>query len=44
MPAFSEKEGGILTDAQINSLVNYLSAVIRPRPGAKPSQTSPKLN
>jgi mono/diheme cytochrome c family protein len=44
MPAFSEKEGGILTDAQINSLVNYLSAVIRPRPVAKPAQASAKLN
>lgn len=32
MPAFSEKEGGILSDAQIQSLVNYLSTTIPSKP------------
>jgi mono/diheme cytochrome c family protein len=31
MPAFSEKHGGILNDAQIDSLVKYLSTTIPPR-------------
>ena len=34
MPAFALSEGGILTDEQITSLVNYLSVAIPPRPAA----------
>jgi mono/diheme cytochrome c family protein len=35
MPAFSQSEGGILTEAQITSLVNYLTATIPSRPPAQ---------
>lgn len=40
MPAFSEKEGGILSDAQIESLVTYLTEAIPSKPqipAAKPT-------
>jgi mono/diheme cytochrome c family protein len=35
MPAFAKAEGGILTDAQIDSLVVYLTATIPPKPTAQ---------
>ena len=35
MPAFAKSEGGILTDAQIDSLVVYLTATIPARPTAQ---------
>ncbi|HXS67784.1 MAG TPA: DUF1573 domain-containing protein [Candidatus Polarisedimenticolia bacterium] len=40
MPAFAKSEGGFLTDAQIESLVAYLSATIPPHPvaGASPAR------
>jgi Cytochrome c, mono- and diheme variants len=44
MPAFSEKEGGILNDAQIESLVKYLTEAIPSKPAqaasATPAQTA----
>lgn len=38
MPAFAQNEGGFLSDAQIESLVAYLSMTIPPHPVAAPSQ------
>lgn len=35
MPAFAKSEGGILSDAQIDSLVAYLTATIPPKPTAQ---------
>ena len=35
MPAFAKSEGGILSDAQVDSLVAYLSATIPPKPTAQ---------
>ena len=35
MPAFAKSEGGVLTDAQIDSLVVYLTATIPPKPTAQ---------
>jgi cytochrome c553 len=37
MPAFSEKEGGILTDEQIDSLVKYLSETIPSKTASQPA-------
>ncbi|MDB6030806.1 MAG: hypothetical protein JWM16_1144 [Verrucomicrobiales bacterium] len=40
MPAFAKAEGGILTDAQINSLVEYLSKTIPSNPVQTPAPTT----
>lgn len=40
MPAFSQKEGGPLTDAQIASLTNYLADAIFAKPGTPPGPLS----
>jgi mono/diheme cytochrome c family protein len=42
MPAFSEKEGGILTHAQIQSLVNYLSSAIPSKPQTQTAKAGGK--
>jgi len=42
MPAFAQSQGGILTDEQIASLVNYLSATIPSRPAAPLHAAIPK--
>ena len=39
MPAFSEKEGGILTDEQIESLVKYLSEAIPSKTASQPADS-----
>lgn len=44
MPAFSQAEDGILTDDQINSLVNYLVATIPSRSAAMVAKPAGKLN
>jgi len=41
MPAFSQTEGGILTEEQITSLVNYLLSAIPSRPAAAASAPGP---
>lgn len=41
MPAFSDKKGGILSDAQIESLVSYLNATIPSKPQPKPQAAQP---
>jgi mono/diheme cytochrome c family protein len=40
MPAFAQSEGGILSDAQINTLVGYLVATVPPRATPIASPTS----
>jgi mono/diheme cytochrome c family protein len=44
MPAFSQAEGGILTDAQVTSLVNYLTAAIPSKPTQRVTQAAPTSN
>lgn len=41
MPAFAQSEGGILSDAQIDSLADYLSRTIDPQRTPSPSRPSP---
>jgi len=41
MPAFAESEGGFLTEQQIASLVQYLTANIKYDPNAKPGTPAP---
>ncbi len=41
MPAFSQAEGGILTERQVDSLVDYLTRAIR-QPRAARAQTGPR--
>jgi mono/diheme cytochrome c family protein len=43
MPAFAKSEGGILSDPQVNSLVQYLSATVPARPVAVQSLVSPDI-
>ena len=42
MPAFSEKQGGVLTEPQIESLVTYLTAVIPSKPQTQASKPEKK--
>jgi mono/diheme cytochrome c family protein len=44
MPAFSLAEGGILNDAQINTLVSYLVAIIPSKPAAQAPKPTASAN